>query len=226
MRRAFVLLAAVAALGVAGPATAGTFKGTVVAKQRSTLLVAGANGAVRAIGGSARIGARVVVSGARLRAIGRAHRAIVRGVVVRRSAGVSFLSAANHVLVVHTARRLASASDTTPTTPQPGAVVQTNVAIADEGDLEEQDEHQVGRAGNVQVQATVASVAAGSVTLTVNGQQLTINLPAGLTLPATVVGTQVTLNVSFAGGAATAAQNGQHEDDDEADADEGGGGDD
>ena len=82
------------------------------------------------------------------------------------------------------------------------------------------------QAGNVQVQATVASVAAGSVTLTVNGQQLTINLPAGLTLPATVVGTQVTLNVSFAGGAATAAQNGQHEDDDEADADEGGGGDD
>jgi hypothetical protein len=224
LKRIFLLLTVAAALGVAGPAAAGAFKGTVVGKQRGTLLVAASNGVVRAVGGSARIGARVAVSGTRVRAIGRAHRAIVRGVVVRRSAGVTFLSAASHVLVVHTARRLASTADTT--TPQPGAVVQTNVAIDDQGDLEEQDEHQVGQAGNVQVQATVASVAAGSVTLTVNGQQLTINLPAGLTLPASIVGSQVTLNVSFAGGQATAEADDQNGNDDENDdeGDNGGGG--
>ena len=219
MKRVLILLTAVAALAVAAPAMAGTFKGTVVAKQRGTMLVAASNGAVRAIAGSARVGARVVVSGTRVRTIGRAHRAIVRGVVVRRSAGVTFLSAAGHVLIVRSAHRLASASDTTPTTttPQPGAVVQTNVAIDDQGDLEEQDEHQVGQAGNVQVQATVADVGAGTVTLTVNGQTLTINLPAGLTLPASIKGTQVTLNVSFAGGTATATANGQNGNDDDGD---------
>jgi hypothetical protein len=51
----------------------------------------------------------------------------------------------------------------------------------------------------VTVQATVAAVASGSVTLTVNGQTLTVPLPQGLTLPATVVGRTVTLQLSFPG---------------------------
>jgi hypothetical protein len=37
------------------------------------------------------------------------------------------------------------------------------------------------------------------VTLSVNGQSLTVNLPAGLTLPASVVGQTVTFTVSLKG---------------------------
>jgi hypothetical protein len=217
VKRFFFLLATVVALGVAAPAMAAPFKGTVVAKQRGTLLVAAPSGVVRAISGSARVGARVAVSGTRVRTIGVAHRAVVRGVVVRRSAGVTFLSVAKHMLVLHTARRLASVSDTTPstTTPQAGALVQTNVAINPQGDLEEQDEQQVGQTGAAQVTATISAIGNGTVTLTVAGQPpLTIPLPAGLTLPQTMLNKQVTLNVSFAGGEATAEPDGQNGDDD------------
>jgi hypothetical protein len=226
MKKKLLLIPVVAALGIAGPASAAAFKGVVVSKQHGTLLVAGANGTVHAIKGTARVGARVSVDGARLRTVGRAHRAVVRGVVVRRSAGVTFLSAAGHMLAVHVARRLASASvttpvtpttPTTPTTPAPGAVVQTTVAIGDQGDLEDEGERQVGQTGSAQVTATVTAVGAGTVTLSVNGQALTIPLPTGLTLPATLVGTQVTLNLSFAGGQATGQQDGQNGSQDEGD---------
>src|SRR4029079_2377091 len=47
------------------------------------------------------------------------------------------------------------------------------------------------------IQATVKAVAAGSVTLDVQGQSVAVPLPAGLTLPATLVGKTVTLNVSL-----------------------------
>ena len=38
------------------------------------------------------------------------------------------------------------------------------------------------------------------MTLVVNGQSLIVPLPSGLTLPATLIGQQVTLRLSFAGG--------------------------
>ena len=46
----------------------------------------------------------------------------------------------------------------------------------------------------------IAAVAAGSVTLNVQGQTLTVSLPAGLTLPALLIGQTVTVNLSLAGG--------------------------
>lgn len=212
-RAVLISLAALAALVAAGPSSAAhgiaPIKGVVVGSQHGVVLVASPTGAVRAVRGHAAVGMRVSVSGSTFRTFGRAHRAIFRGVVVRHTGSLTFLSAAQHMLVVRTGRRLSSAKDSTP---PPGTVVQTTVGIDDQGELDEQDEQQVGEAGQVQIQATIAAVGTGTVTLTVNGQQLTIPLPAGLTLPASLVGTQVTLNVSFANGQATA-----HEDDNEND---------
>jgi hypothetical protein len=186
-------------------------RGVVVANQHGVLLVASSRGVIRAVSGRSAVGARVLVSGGRVvGTVGRTHRAVIRGVVVRRSGRVVFLSAARHLLVVHaTGRRLASATDTTP---PPGTVVQTSVSIDDQGQLQDQGEQQLGQSGQVQIQALVTAVGSGTVTLTVNGQQLTIPLPAGLTLPTSLVGTQVTLNVSFANGQATADEQGDNED--------------
>ncbi len=211
-----LLISIVAALAAAGPAVAAPFKGVVVAKQRGVLLVAGSQGTVHAVAGAARVGTRVAVAGTRVRTIGRAHRAVVRGVVVRRSARVTFLSAAGRMLAVHSARRLAAAG-TTPASPQPGDVVKSEIEIEDDGDLAEQATQNIGHTGQVSVTATVSAVAAGSVTLSVNGRTLTIPLPAGLTLPSTLVGTQVQLNVSFAGGQPSAQPPGADDDDDQGD---------
>jgi hypothetical protein len=137
--------------------------------------------------------------------VGRASRAVIRGVLVRRTGSLIFLSAAQHVLVIRTLRHVASAVDAAPSQPSPGAVVQTTVGIDDQGELDQESEDQLGQSGQTQVQAVVSAVGAGSVTLTVNGQQLTIPLPAGLTLPSSLVGNQVTLNLSFANGQATAS---------------------
>jgi hypothetical protein len=72
------------------------------------------------------------------------------------------------------------------------------VTVKDNGELDEQNEDEVGRVnGNLSVQATVTAVGAGTVTLSVNGQPVTVNLPAGLTLPSSVVGQTVSINVSL-----------------------------
>ncbi|TMM08208.1 MAG: hypothetical protein E6F98_16850 [Actinobacteria bacterium] len=183
----------------AGAATRNTasMKGVVVGDQHGALLVASSGGLVQKVSGRERAGTRVLIGGGRvLRTLGWTDRALVRGVVVRRTGGLMFLSATGHLLVVHLGvRRLASTSDTPPS---PGTVVQ--------GD------QQLGQAGQVQVQATVTAVGTGTVTLNVNGQALTIPLPAGLSLPASLVGTQVTLNLSFANGQATANEQGDNGD--------------
>jgi hypothetical protein len=61
-------------------------------------------------------------------------------------------------------------------------------------------------------------VAPGSVTLNVQGQTLTVPLPAGLTLPASLIGQTVTVNLSLGG--SDDNQGG----DDQGDGDNGGGG--
>lgn len=186
-------------------------RGVVVGSQRGVLLVASSHGLVQRVSGRAAVGTRVLVGGTRLlRTFGRTGRALIRGVVVRRSGGLMFLSAAGRLLVVHLGpRRLAFASDTGP---GPGTVVQTTVGINDQGELDDQGDRQLGQTGQVQVQATVTGVGAGTVTLNVNGQTLTIPLPAGLSLPSSLVGTQVTLNLSFANGQTTANEQGDNND--------------
>jgi hypothetical protein len=202
----FVFVGAAAASRPVASAT-----GVVVAKERGALLVASPGGVVRTVSGRAAVGARVLVTGAHVsRVVGVTTKALIEGVVVRRTGSLLFLSAAHRLLAVHLgARRLASATDAPAA---PGTVVQETVGIDDQGELDDQGEQQLGQSNQVQVQAQITGVGAGTVTLSVNGQPLTITLPAGLTLPSTVVGTQVTLNLSFANGQMTADEQGDNSD--------------
>lgn len=196
--KALLLLAVVSGIATAmWPATgsAATFRGIVVAREHGTMLVASPAGLVRAVSGSAAVGARVVVGAARTTVIGRAAKAHIRGIVVRRTGATLFVSSNRHLLALRTARVLAG-----PAPAAPGTIISATVGLAN-GQLDEQDEDDVGQvAGNtITVQATVAAVAAGSVTLTVQGQTLTVPLPAGLTLPASLVGQTVTVQLSLGG---------------------------
>jgi hypothetical protein len=195
--KGFVLLIAVtAATAALWPAGAGasTFRGIVVAKQRGTLLVASPAGLVRAVSGRATLGSRVVVAGGRFAVVGHATKARIHGIVVRRIGSMEILSSNTHLVAVHsrTARRLA---DTAPASAT-GAVVDATVTISN-GSLDEDDEQEVGQtnASSLQVSALVKAVGTGTVTLDVQGQQITIDLPAGLTLPTSIVGQTVTISL-------------------------------
>ena len=144
---------------------------------------------------------------------------MIRGIVVRRVGTTMFLSSNRHLLAIHNARRLADTAPT-PTAPQPGAIVSAQVSLAN-GELEEQNEDEIGEVNDdaIQVQATIAAVGVGTVTLNVQGQTLTVNLPAGLTLPASLVGQTVTITLSL-------KQDDNQGDDNGGDNHDGGGGDD
>jgi hypothetical protein len=200
MKRVLVVLAVLGALA-AWPTASGaaTFKGTVVAKERGKLLVASPAGLVRAVSGRAALGARVTVNAGSAKVVGRAHTAHLRGVVIRRLGATMYISSNHHVVAVRNAktRLLSSANDTTPapSAPAAGDVVSTTVTVTNNG-LDEDETDTVGHQGSVQIQAQVVSVAAGTVTLLINGQQVPVNLPAGLTLPASLVGQTVTLTLN------------------------------
>ena len=202
--KGFLLLTAVMAVTAALlPATgsAANFKGIVVAKQHGTLLVTSPAGLVRAARGNAAVGSRVVLSGGHATVVGRATKAHIRGVVVRRVGATLFISSNRHLLALHKARVLADTTPTPATTPAaPGTIVSTTVDVSN-GQLDEQDETEVGQVSGstLAVQATIAAVAPGLVTLNVQGQTLTVPLPAGLTLPASMIGQTVTINLSLGG---------------------------
>lgn len=214
-----LLFIVIAALASAATANASNFRGVVVGKQHGMLLVATPSGVVQAVRGHAAIGSRLQGSAV----IGHATRARIHGIVVKRVGSTMFLSSNRHLLAVHTGRGLASNNPSNPNSiagPPPGAQVNTTVGVNEDGELDEQDETTVGQvSGNIQVQATVTQVGNGTVTLSVNGQSVTVNLPAGLTLPASFVGQTVTINVDLGNG------NGQG-DDESGDDNGGGGGDD
>jgi hypothetical protein len=196
MKKLFLATVLVAAAACPTTAFAGTFTGVVVGKGAGTLAVAANGGLVRAIHTRAhvRLGARVHVDGTRVRLFGIAHRARIHGVVVRRVRGTTFLAAGRSLLAVRSrpGRRLAAVAPTT------GAIVNANVAIAG-GRLTQQSMQVVGHDNDdeVTIQAPVTAVGPGTVTVTVNGQPLTIRLPAGIQLPASLVGQTVTLTVEL-----------------------------
>ena len=235
------LVFAVAAVVAVWPASSGAanFKGVVVAKQRGALLVASPAGVVTAVSGRASVGSRVTVSSGHVTVVGRAHTARVRGIVVRHIGTTLFLSSNRHLVAVRTgARRLASVVDTTPappatpttpaTTPAPGTVVSAQVTIGSGGELDEDSSENLGssNASSLQIQAVVASIGTGTVTLTVGTQTLTIPLPAGLTLPASMIGQTVTLSVDLSGQNGDDDQGDQGDDsnDDSGDSGDSGGG--
>ena len=225
MKKGFIsVLALAAATAAFWPAAGGasTVNGIVVAKQHGAVLVASPAGALRLVHARAALGSRM--HGATV--VGRASHATIRGIVVRRIGATLILSSNHHLIAIpnRIGRRLSV--DTPPaattTTPAPGAVVTTDVSIQN-GHLEEDDENEVGQvsSSSISVQATIKAVAAGSVTLDVQGQSVTVSLPAGLTLPASVVGQTVTIKLSL-----DDQQGDDDQGDDEGDDGGGGGGDD
>ena len=214
----FLVATAAAVLTALWPAagSALTFRGVVVATQRGTMLVASPSGMLTAVRGSAAIGSRIAFAGGRATVVGHARIAHIHGIVVRRIGTTMILSSNRHLLAVHMGRGLADrAPNPNAVVPAPGTVVNTTVDVKDNGDLDEQDEIEVGQVnGNIQVQATVTAVGNGTVTLSVNGQSVTVNLPAGLTLPASFVGQTVTINVSLANDNEQGDDNDQQGDDD------------
>lgn len=204
-----LFISAIAAVAVAWPAgaSAATFRGVVVGKLRGSVLVAAPSGVVQALAGHAAVGSKVGWSDGRLVVLGHSTTARIRGIVFRRLGATMFISSSGHLIAVHTGRRLASANDTPPspassgTGGAPGTVVDTQVGITGSGQLDEESEDDVGSvsASTIPVQAVVSAVGIGTVTLTVNGQTLTVQLPAGLTLPSSFVGQTVTLNLSLNG---------------------------
>jgi hypothetical protein len=208
------LLAVVLALAAALPAhaLAATFKGVVVGRTGGTIAVATAKGTVHTIRAHARIGAVVRVTGARIRVVGRAHRAHVHGVVVRRVGRTTFLAAGRSLLAVRGGRALAAMSGSGPAT---GVIVNATVGIS--GNLlTNEGMAAAGKQATVTVLAPVTAVAPGSITVTVNGQPLTIALPAGITLPASLVGQSVTLTLSLVGAEPNAVRAEEDDDDDNA----------
>ena len=184
MKLRITLLAVAAAVVWPAAGNAATMRGVVVAKSHGMLLVATSSGAVRAERGTAAVGARIAGG----RVVGHASRARIHGVVVRHVGATTFLSSNRHLLAVHD------------TTPAPnGTVVTTTVGVQPSGELDEQQEDDNGQvAGNtLPIQATITAVGAGTVTVSVNGQSLTVSLPNGLTLPASLVGQTVTFDISL-----------------------------
>jgi hypothetical protein len=211
MKKLILVTAVVAALAFPAGAFAGTFTGVVVGKSGSNLAVASQSGTVRTVHARThpRIGARVLVNGAAVRVLGLARRARIHAVVVKRAGNTTLVAAGRSLLAIHSSgRRLSSVSGTAPAT---GAVVNTTVGIAN-ATLTQQSMQVVGQTGAVTVQAQVTAVAAGSITVLVSGQPFSISLPAGIQLPASIVGQFVTLNLKLA--QADNAEN-QNEDDDD-----------
>ena len=212
MKKLILVTAVVAAFAFPPGAFAGTFTGVVVGKSGSNIAVASKSGTVRTVHTSAhpRIGARVRVNGAALRVLGLARHARIHAVVVKRVGGATLVAAGKSLLAIRSSgRRLSSVAGSGPST---GAVVNSNVDIAN-GQLTQQSMQVVGQAGSATVQAQVTAVGPGTITVLVNGQPFSIALPAGIQLPASLVGQFVTLNLTLAQGGVTATEGDDQGDD-------------
>jgi len=191
------LLTAVAAAVLVYPAvsSAASFHGVVIVKQskRHALVVASSTGRVRTVHTSRmriRVGARVSVrarvlhdgtfSATKVSADGRAHKARIRGVVVRRTRGGRLVSAGHSVFAIHSNRN----------EPRPGDVVDEDVTIGANGELDEDDFDEVGHVEKTEVEGKVVSVSAPTATTpgtlmtkTEDGPTISITVPAGFNLP-------------------------------------------
>ena len=196
-----VLLAVAAALAAAtfvSSATAAhkTVRGVVVSRSHGTLLLATRTGRVVALKGHAAIGSRLVGH----RVVGHTRHARIHGVVVMTKGTTMFVSSNHHLVPIHKGRSLAGTGSTSGT--KPGTIVTSTVTLHKDGQLNEDNEDDQGQDSDssVTVQAVVDAVGPGTVTLNVNGTDVTFDLPNGLTLPQSVVGQTVTIDVSISQG--------------------------
>ena len=143
-----------------------------------------------------------------VRVLGHVHRTSFRGVLVRTVGGTSFFAAGHNVVVVHAAARsVASArslADSSPLSPGDAADIEVTIGAGGELDEDSVTPTPSDDANKVTLQVTIAAVtpatatAAGSITLTINGQTLVIPLPAGTVLPpAFVANATVGFTVEF-----------------------------
>ena len=204
------LVAAVAGAAAIFPSAAfAAFNGVVVGKSPDALAIAAKSGVIRTVHTRthARVGARVLVSGDAVRVIGRARNVRIHAVVVRRVGATTFLAGGSSLFSVRTGRRLASVTQTAAST---GAVVNTTAHITQSSQLNAGSMQIVGQATTVTIQAPVTAVGPGFITVSVNGTPRKIALPAGIQLPASLVGQSVTLTLTLTNGQPVA-----NEDDDQ-----------
>lgn len=195
MKHVVLVVAAAVAAAAFLPAAAGasTVHGVVVGRSHGTLLVATRTGRVVAMKGRVAIGSRVVGH----RVVGHAGRARIHGVVVQEKPSTMIVASNHHLVAIHKGRSLAAAGSSSG--PAPGTIVDTTVSVNNDGQLNEDDQGEDGQdsSSTVAVTATVVAVGAGTVTLDVNGTNVTFDLPGGLTLPQSLVGQTVTINISI-----------------------------
>jgi hypothetical protein len=243
MKRTIVLVGALAAVAAAvpGAAPAASVSGVVVARSGHLLAVASPSGLVRTVHAPSRVevGSRVrmiaspakqgTFAASRVAVTGRATHARLHGVLIRRIGRISFVAAGHSILALRAGPRTLSSVSSGPA---PGTVEDTTVSIGSQGQLQQQSLQTLGHVQSVQVQAVVSAVGAGTITVMVNGQPLTLQLPTGLTLPSSLVGQTVQLTLNLAGATPTATQaehdddQGDNNDNDDNDDDSGGNGDD
>jgi hypothetical protein len=198
MKYVLLAVAAVAAATTLASSAAGAQKsvrGVVVSRSHGRLLVATRTGRVVAEKGRAAIGSRVVGR----RVVGHARRARIHGVVVLKKGSTMFVASNHHLVAIHKGRSLAGVGSNSG--PAPGTILTSTVTVNKSGLLNEDNEDDQGQDSDstVAVQAVVDAVGQGTVTLNVNGTDVTFDLPAGLTLPQSIVGQTVTINVSISG---------------------------
>ena len=218
----------------------------MVAKQvrRHALVVASHTGVVRVVHThhlATRVGARVTVtarrlgdgtfSATKLSVRGRAHRARIHGVVVRRLRGRVLIAAGHSVLSIRSGR-LFSLQDDHPGA-QPGDEVDETVTI-DNGNLDEDQVDEVGHTQKLELEGSIVSVTAptttadGEIVLQVGTSTIHVVVPAGTQLPSLAPGQNVELKVTLSGTTFTLAK-ADEEDDNQGDDNQGdddGGGDD
>jgi hypothetical protein len=212
MKKLALMAAVVAAAAVFPTAAFAAFNGVVVGKSPGALAIASKSGAIQTVHTRAhpRVGTRVRVNGSAVRVIGRARSVRIHAVVVRSIGSTTFLAGGHSLFAVRSSRRLASSAQSGPTT---GAVVNTTAQVTATSQLTAGSMQVVGQTGKVTIQAPVTAVGAGFITVSVNGTPLTIELPAGIQLPASLVGQSVTLTLELVGGQPVANEDDEQGDD-------------
>lgn len=208
-----VLVVVAVPLAAAGPAQARTgaagFKGIVVAKQkqRGTFLVARAHGAGLTVrGGLARVkvGERVSGQGVRLHdgtirmrrlhILGRVRNATLRGTVLRSLARGTLVASGRTVVLIHRrGRQLASTSDHGGM--HSGEVARFRIRFDGNGDVVQAGPAtQLSDTNTAEIEGQIVSLSPFVVSM--EGLPITITVPAGVTLPASLaVGDDIELTV-------------------------------
>jgi len=245
-RKAVFVIAAALALVLAGPASAATWRGTVVHRNHSarSIVVATSTGkmvavhtrrAVR-IGRVVRVNARRLRNGTysarSLRVLGTRRRVRLRGTVtyVNRHRRLFTLSARGASVLLHARRaraaRAIAADDAMPTS---GSQVVTNAEIDDQGDLEAQDVKDEGDDNDgIELEGKLLAVDKDARTLNVSaddddesGDAVTVNVPGSFDITQFKVGDEVELTVTKESDGSFTLQKADTDDENEADDDTG-----